>query len=114
VIAFDKVKRDNFFLNITVQKYSQFIVRKYNRNLLWKQNNSKDKKSIVNRTHNPGVGQGCLLSPKIFNIYMNEIIVKWSNIYTKGIALSTSIKINTLHFVDDQVVIADSEENLQR
>jgi len=97
-----------------VQKYSQFIVRKYNRNLLWKQNNSKDKQSIINRTHNPGVRQGCLLSPKIFNIYVNEIIVKWSYIYTKDIALSTSTKINTLHFVDDQVVIADSEDNLQR
>ena len=115
MIAFDKVRRDKFFfLNITMQKYSQFIVTKYNRNLLWKQNNSKDKQSIISSTNNHGVRQGCLLSPKIFNIYMNEIIVKWSYIYTKGITLSTSTKINTLHFADDQVVIADSEDNLQR
>jgi hypothetical protein len=45
---------------------------------------------------------------------MNEIIVKWNYIYTKDITLSTSTKINTLHFADDQVVIADSEDNLQR
>jgi hypothetical protein len=45
---------------------------------------------------------------------MNEIIVKWSDIYTKGVTLSTSTKISTLHFADDQVVIADSEDNLQR
>jgi hypothetical protein len=45
---------------------------------------------------------------------MNEITVKWNHIYTKGISLSTSTKINILLFADDQVVIADSEGNLQR
>jgi hypothetical protein len=33
-----------------MQKYCQFIVRKYNINLLWKQNNSKDKQSIISNT----------------------------------------------------------------
>jgi hypothetical protein len=42
---------------------------------------------------------------------MNEIIVKWSQIYTKGISLSTSTITNTLLFVDDKVIIADSEVN---
>jgi hypothetical protein len=97
-----------------MQKYSKFIVRKCNRNLLWKQNNSKDKQSVISRTHNHGVRQGCILSPTLFNIYMNETIVKWNYTYTKGITLSTSTKINTLHFASDQVVIADSEDNLQR
>jgi hypothetical protein len=45
---------------------------------------------------------------------MNEIIVKRNYIYTKGIALSNSTEISTLRFLDDQVVIADSEDNLQR
>jgi hypothetical protein len=39
---------------------------------------------------------------------MNEIIIKWKHIYTKGITLSTSIKINTLPFADDQAILADS------
>jgi hypothetical protein len=45
---------------------------------------------------------------------MNEIIVKWNQIYTKGNTLSNTIKINTLLFADDQVTIADSEDTLQR
>ena len=35
-------------------------------------------------------------------------------IYTKGITVSTSTKINTLLFADDQGIIANSEDNLQR
>ena len=57
------------------------------------------------------VRQGCLLSPKLFNIYMTEIIVKWNQTYTKSITLSTTTKINTLLFADDQVTIAESEDN---
>jgi ActR/RegA family two-component response regulator len=35
-------------------------------------------------------------------------------IYIKGITLSTSPKINTLLFADDQVITEDLENNLQR
>jgi hypothetical protein len=45
---------------------------------------------------------------------MDEKTVKLNQIYTKGITLSTSTKINTLPFSDNQVIIPDSENNLQR
>ena len=45
---------------------------------------------------------------------MNEIIVKWNQIYTKDITLSTSTKINTLLVAESQVIRANSEDNLQR
>jgi len=45
---------------------------------------------------------------------MNEITVKFNQIYKNGTTLSTSTKINNLLFADDQVIIADSEDNLQR
>jgi hypothetical protein len=45
---------------------------------------------------------------------MNEIIVKWNQIYTKGVTLSNTTKINTLLFADDEVIIADSEDNCCR
>ena len=41
-------------------------------------------------------------------------MVKWNQIYTKGITLSTSTKTNTLLYADNQVIIADSADNLQR
>jgi hypothetical protein len=52
------------------------------------------------------------MSPTLFNIYLNERIVKWINV--KGITLSVSTKINTTFFADDQIIIADSQDNLQR
>ena len=39
------------------------------------------------------------------------MIIKWNQIYTKDITLSSTTKINTLLFPDDQ---ADSEDNLHR
>ena len=54
------------------------------------------------------------LLPTLFNIYMDEIIVKWNQIYTRGITLSTGTKINNPLFADDRVIKADSEDNLQR
>jgi len=45
---------------------------------------------------------------------MNEITVKLNQIYKNGTTLLTKIKINCLLFADDQVIIADSEDNLQR
>jgi len=45
---------------------------------------------------------------------LNEIIIKWNQIYTKGITLSTNSKINSVLFGDDRVIVADSGDNLQR
>jgi len=45
---------------------------------------------------------------------LNGIIVKWRQVYKKGITVSTIAKINTLLFADDRVIVADSEDNLQR
>jgi hypothetical protein len=63
------------------------------------------------RTIDHGVRQGCPSSPTLFNIYMNRIIVKWYQIYTKGINLSTGTKKHTLLFAYNQVTVADSEES---
>jgi hypothetical protein len=45
---------------------------------------------------------------------MKEMIVKWNQIYTKGINLLPSTKINTLLFADYQVLVVNSGDNLQR
>jgi hypothetical protein len=46
-------------------------------------------------TTNHGVRQGCPLSLTLFNIHIYKIILKWNQIYTKGVTLST-IKKQTL------------------
>jgi hypothetical protein len=50
----------------------------------------------------------------LFNIYLDEIITKWQKQDITGIKLSKNQQLSTLLFADDQVIIADREDNLQR
>jgi hypothetical protein len=84
-------------------------IYKDNEILIKLNNATTDMKSI-----NKGVRQGCPLSPTLFNVYINEVIKDWNQIYTKGINVQNSTKLNTILFADDQVIIANSEDNLQR
>jgi hypothetical protein len=45
---------------------------------------------------------------------MNEIIIKWNQIYTKGTTLSSNTRINTVCFTYDHVIINDSEGIIYR
>ena len=62
---------------------------------------------------NKGVRQGYPLSPTLFSIYLDEIITKWQKQDITGIKLSINQQMSTLLFADDQVIIADREDNLQ-
>jgi hypothetical protein len=57
---------------------------------------------------------GCPLSSTLFKTDMIEMIVKWKQIYTIGIILAITTKINILHFAGDQVIIVDTEDKLRR
>jgi len=63
---------------------------------------------------NKRVRQGCPLSPALFNIYLDEIITKWQIQDITGIKLSNYRQLSTLLFADDQVIIANTEDNLQK
>lgn len=92
----------------------KLITKKYNRKLFWKQNKSKDTQSSEENTISHRFWKGCLLSPIIFNININEIIIKWEPDLYEGLLPSSTTKIKTLLFANDQVIIADSDGNLQK
>jgi retron-type reverse transcriptase len=101
VTAFDKVKRDKLFEILQSKNITNLLLKSIIE--IYSGNKTKVKRNTQvseERTINHGVSEGCPLSPALLNIYMNEIIVKWNQIYTKGITISTSTKINTLLFAD--------------
>jgi hypothetical protein len=56
---------------------------------------------------------GFPLSPTLFNIYLDEIITKWQTEDIKGIPLPKN-QLLLILFADDQVIISNTEYNLQK
>jgi len=83
--AFDKVKRDKLFEILqskNIPNLLKTIIEIYSGNKIKvKRNNQVSEEHTINH----GVSQDCPLSPTLLNIYMNEIIVKWNQIYTKAL-----------------------------
>jgi hypothetical protein len=60
-----------------------------------------------------GVRQGFPMSPTLFNLYFYEVVREWQSQLKTNYFIG-DISLNALLFADDQIVLADSEENLQR
>ena len=59
-----------------------------------------------------GLKQGCLASPILFSIFINELATELENSYLRGVQLFTDIaEILLLMFADDLALISDSIPN---
>ena len=113
--AFDNIQRQILFNILKSRHISDTLLKAivdiYTQNkILIKFNNKLPKPVEINK----GVHQGCPLSPTLFNTYFDEIITKWQNQDITRIRLSKNQQLSTLLFADDQVIIADTEDKLQK
>ena len=60
-----------------------------------------------------GVRQGCLLSPLLFSIYVEEIMIEAIEYIDEGVKVGGKL-LKDIRFADDQAMVADSEKGIQQ
>lgn len=113
--AYDNVNRRILFE--TLQEYE--VPKKLSRMIENLYQKTKIKVKIGEKISNyisinKGVRQGCPLSCVLFNIYMDKIIREWTKETPKGVQLAENKFLETILFADDQVILAENEDDLQR
>ena len=111
--AFDNIQRQILFNILKFRHIPDTLLKAimdiYTQNkILIKINNKLSKPVEINK----GVRQGCPLSPTLFSIRRHNNQMTKKDI--TGTKLSKNQQLSTLQFADDQVIIADTEDNLQK
>jgi len=89
--TFDNIQRQILFNILKSRRIPDTLLKAmvdiYTQNKILIKFNSKLSKPVE---INKGVHQGCLISPTLFNIYLDEIITEWQKQSLTGIKLSNN------------------------
>ncbi|KAJ4451609.1 hypothetical protein ANN_03078 [Periplaneta americana] len=113
--AFDKIDRSRLIQILVGDNVPQQFI--HNIHNIYNQNKiaiKQDGKLSSWTPINTGVRQGCGLSPILFIIYMNRIIKEWKQTHHGYIQINRHLKLDSILFADDLVLLALSEDDLQR
>lgn len=115
--AFDRIRREDIWTTLEkrgIDKETIEVVRalyKNNRNIV--RTNNEESKEFITEI---GVKQGCVLSPLLFSVVIDEAIKEAKKKMKKlklGYWKMKETQLTELMFADDMAILADSEENLQ-
>jgi hypothetical protein len=119
--ASDKVSQSRMWNILHTKGIPQHLIRAIQSMYIIARIRVKIYNNISNnyRMINQGVKQGCVLSPVFFNlyiyiyVYVYNVIIEWQK-ELRNHCLVENTQLNTLSYADYQIVVADSENNLQR